>query len=69
MFILDRIEKTTTNGNVLEWIKKVKEKDQILTDFLEFILVSDLRFSEAVQSYNLIVELTKKDTINDYYSF
>ena len=69
ILILDRIEKTRTNGNVLEWIKKVKEKHPILTDFLEFILVSGLRFSEAVQSYNLIVQLTNKDTINDYYSF
>jgi len=68
MLILDRIEKTRKNGNIIDWIKKVKEKYPSLTDFLEFILVSGLRFTEAVHSYNLIVELTKKSEINNYYN-
>jgi len=66
--ILARMEKTRTNGNVLGWIKKVREYYPILKDFLEFILVSGLRFTEAVHSYNLIVELSRKSKIDTYYS-
>jgi len=67
--ILARMEKTRTNGNVLDWIKRVNEHYPILKDFLEFILVSGLRFTEAVHSYNLIVELSRKGKIDTYYSF
>jgi len=66
--ILARMEKTRTNGNVLGWIKKVREYYPILKDFFEFILVSGLRFTEAVHSYNLIVELSRKSKIDTYYS-
>ena len=67
--ILDRMEKTRTNGNVIKWIMKVREYYPILKDFLEFILVSGLRFTEAIHSYNLIVELSRKGKINTYYNF
>lgn len=69
MLILNRMEKTRTNGNVIEWIKRVKEKYPIINDLLEFIPVSGLRFTEAVHSYNLIMELSRKDEIEKYYSF
>lgn len=47
----------------------MKEKYPTLKDFLEFILFTGLRFTEEVNSYNLIVELSRKGKIDTYYSF
>jgi len=66
--IISRMIKATENNNVLEWIREVKAKLPQLNDFMDFVLVSGLRFEEAINSYNLIIGLAKEGRLNDYYN-
>jgi len=64
-----RILNTNNNGNdILKWLKKVYP---ILNDneniFLRFCLYSGLRKSEAIISFNRIIELNNKGLLNEYY--
>jgi intergrase/recombinase len=57
-----------SNSDILEWLK---EASKYLRDneklFLRFALVTGLRVSEALQSFNLIIKLFKEDKLNEYY--
>lgn len=66
--LISRMTRVEENGEVLEWINEVKAKFPQLEAFFDFVLVSGLRFNEAVTSYNLIKELSKKGRLNDYYN-
>ena len=66
--IISRMIKANENVNVLEWIHEVKDKLPKLSDFMDFILVSGLRYEEAINSYNLIIDLAKEGTLSDYYN-
>jgi intergrase/recombinase len=64
-----RILNTNTNStDILKWINEVKP---ILNDsentFLRFCLYSGLRKSEALLSFNRIIELNNKGLLNEYY--
>ena len=64
-----RILNTNNNGNdILKWIKEVH---LVLNDnentFLRFCLYSGLRKSEAITSFNRIIELHNKGLLNEYY--
>jgi intergrase/recombinase len=65
--ILSRMEKTRKNGNVIKWIIEVKQKFPKLLDFMDFVLISGLRLSEAISSYNLIIDLSKQGKLDTYY--
>ena len=56
------------NNNILNWIKNTKP---ILTRsenvFIKFCLYSGLRKSEAVTSFNKIIELNNKGLLDQYY--
>jgi len=65
-----RILNTNSNGNnnILKWLSEVQP---ILNDsentFLRFCLYSGLRKSEALLSFNRIIELNNKGLLNEYY--
>ena len=64
-----RILNTNNNGNdILKWLKKVYP---ILNDneniFLRFCLYSGLRKSEAIISFNRIIELNNKGLLIEFY--
>lgn len=61
------MNKVSTVGNVVDWIKKVEVKNPELKPFIDFMLASGLRFEEALHSYNLIIELSKKDNLESYF--
>jgi len=66
--LLNRINKVQNEGEVLEWIKQVKEKVVGLDDFMDFCLISGLRVNEALASWNLIIELTSQHRLSEYYN-
>jgi len=39
-----------------------------LSVFMDFVLVSGLRLNESVKAYNLIIDLTEKEKLNEYYN-
>jgi len=64
-----RILNTNNNSNdILKWIKEVHP---VLNDsekaFLRFCLYSGLRKSEAIISFNRIIELNNKGLLHEYY--
>jgi len=65
--IIARMSKVGEYGEVSEWINEVNAKLPKLKDFMTFITVSGLRFVEAVNSYNLIIDLTKEGKLSNYY--
>jgi intergrase/recombinase len=65
--ILSRMQKTRENGSVINWVKEVKVKLPLLEIFMDFYLISGLRFNEAIKSYDLIIELSAKGDLDRYY--
>jgi intergrase/recombinase len=59
-----------SNSDVLKWYDKAIEvlDDSDLSMYLGFVLLSGLRKSEAVDSFNLMIKLDDKDKLNDYYN-
>ena len=59
---------SASNNDVLKWYwdaqNSLRENEVLFTKFL---LHSGLRVSEAINSFNLIIELSKEDKLSDYY--
>ena len=68
-YLISRMAHTENNENVLEWVKQVKAKIPKLSVFMDFMILSGLRLREAVNSYNLIIDLAKAGRLNEYYNF
>ncbi|MCX8176599.1 MAG: integrase, partial [Candidatus Bathyarchaeota archaeon] len=66
--IIERLTRTVNSDEVFEWVRKVKSEVSELSVFMDFIALSGLRFNEAVNSYNLIVDLAKEGRLNEYYN-
>jgi len=65
--IIARFTKAENPDEVFNWIRQVKECCPELTDFMDLMVVSGLRYGEGVDSYNLIVRLAKKGKLKQYY--
>jgi len=66
--IIDRLTKVEDPGEIFNWIQKAKKARPELTEFLDFMAVTGLRLIEAVNSYNLIIELSREGKLDDYYN-
>jgi intergrase/recombinase len=66
--LISRMARVEVDGSVLEWIESVKERLARFNVFIDFILVSGLRLGEAVNSYNLIIDLARKNRLSEYYN-
>jgi hypothetical protein len=66
--MISRLTKFETRGSVIAWTKIVKEEWPCFRAFMDFINVSGLRCVEAIQSYNLIIELSRQGRLSDYYN-
>ena len=67
-FIIARLTRNVNAEQILDWVRKVKEKAPELSDFMDFMLATGLRYTEAIESYNLIIELAKQNRLNEYYN-
>jgi hypothetical protein len=68
-YLISRMAHTENNENVLEWVKQVKAKIPQLSVFMDFMILSGLRLREAVNSYNLIIDLAREGRLSEYYNF
>jgi len=66
--VISRITNTDKHECVIKWLCAVKLKIPKLSVFMDFILVSGLRYREAVNSYNLIIDLAKEERLEEYYN-
>jgi intergrase/recombinase len=65
--IIERLLKGTSADDLIEWIQRVKTTFPEFAVFIDYIVATGLRFDEALQSYNLIIELAKQNRLGDYY--
>ena len=65
--IIDRLNKVENPGEVFEWIHKAKAARPELTDFLDLMGITGLRLVEAVECYNLIIDLSREEKLGSYY--
>ena len=65
--IIGRITKVENPDEIFESIKQVKRARPELSEFIDFIAVTGLRFIEAVNSYNLIIKLNEQGRLYEYY--
>jgi hypothetical protein len=60
---------SNNNNNLDEWFAKV---NPVLTPqenlLLKFLLLTGLRCSEGIESFNLIIELSEKQRLHEYFS-
>jgi len=50
------------------WVKEVIAKNPAFKDFMQFAELSGLRKEEAIQSFNLIIDLSKANRLSEYYN-
>jgi len=67
-FVISRITHTKNNSSVLDWARKVKAEIPELSVFIDFMLFSGLRLREAVNSWNLIIDLARAGRLSEYYN-
>ncbi len=66
--IISRIKNTEKNGNVITWIRMVKQRIPKLRVFMKFMIASGLRYREAISSFNLIIRLAEEGKLGNYYN-
>jgi intergrase/recombinase len=65
--IISRLTKTVNGDEILIWVRKVKAMVPEYAAFMDFMAATGLRYLEAVDSWNLVVQLAKKGQLGDYY--
>jgi len=56
------------NENVDTWVKEVLAKLPTFREFIIYAKLCGLRKEESIQSYNLIIELSKENRLNGYFN-
>lgn len=64
---IDRFTKVEDPEEVWRWIKKAKDVYPGLTELLDLLAVTGLRLSEAVNSYNLQIDLHEHGKLGSYF--
>jgi intergrase/recombinase len=66
--IIERLIKNIDSNEIFNWVKQVKKKLPELTNFMDLITITGLRYNEAIESYNLVISLAKKEKLDEYYN-
>ena len=66
--VIDRLVKVKDPDEVFQWVKTVKQRRPDIRVFMDYISITGLRLDEAVQSYNLIIKLSKQGKLSEYYN-
>ena len=67
--IIERLTRTMNPNEIFDWIKQVKKALPELSDFMDLIAITGLRYNEAIESHNLIIKLAKKGKLQQYFNF
>ena len=65
--LIERMLKASNQEGIIEWIMEVKEVAREYSVFLDFMACTGLRYSEAVFSWNLMIQLEREDRLQEYY--
>ena len=58
------------NDSTIEWVRRCLSLfDHSYATFVEFVLISGLRKTEAIRSFNMAVRLKREGRLDEYYNF
>jgi hypothetical protein len=66
--IISRLLRNVDANGIFEWIKETRTRIPELRELLEFMVITGLRLIEAIESYNLIIRLSKEGELASYYN-
>ncbi len=70
--IISRLLKYSSNSEtqseLFDWIQKVRSQIPAFKIFMDFIIATGLRLDEVINSYKLIVDLSRKGKLCEYYN-
>lgn len=64
---IERLTRDSDPEKIWNWIRDVKHHRPELSVFMDLLAVSGLRFSEGVNSFNLLVQLNEEGKLNSNY--
>lgn len=65
--IIDRLNRTDDPEEIFRWIRDVKEATPAYSIFMDYIAATGLRLSEAINSYNLVNQLSADHLLTEKY--
>ena len=65
--IIARLTKSRNREELFDWLSEVKDRIPLISVFADFIMATGLRFGEAVSAFNLIIELSARGRLGEYY--
>jgi len=66
--IIKRFTKTQNSEDIINWVRSLKGDIPKISSFLDFMAITGIRFVEAINSYNLIIDLNRGGHLNEYYN-
>jgi len=66
--IIERLTKVKDVDDVFNWIRQVKAVRPDFSNLLDLMALTGMRLIEAVECYNLIIELSRKGKLGEYYN-
>ncbi|MEM2536871.1 MAG: hypothetical protein QXK29_01840 [Candidatus Bathyarchaeia archaeon] len=66
--IIERLTKVKDVDDVFNWIRQVKAVRPDFGSLLDLMALTGMRLLEAVECYNLIIELSRKGKLSEYYN-
>lgn len=66
--MIERLTRTVNSNELAEWMRNVKEALPELSLFVDFVASTGLRFEDAIQAWNLIIDLNGQRRLSEYYN-
>jgi len=66
--IIERMTKVKDETDLYQWMRGVKTLLPDYGDFVDLVAATGLRYEEAVNAWNLIVQLNSTGKLNEYYN-
>jgi len=61
--------RNNSNSSILGWLRQVSEVlGEDSATFLEFALISGLRITESIESFNLVIKLSREHRLEEYFN-
>jgi hypothetical protein len=65
--VIERLTKVTDENEIYDWMKSVKAMVPDYAVFVDLVAATGLRYEEAVNTWNLIIDLSHEGRLSDYY--
>jgi len=66
--LIDRLTRVADPEEMFNWIKQVKTTFPLFATFMDFMAMTGLRYEEAINAWNLIIQLTAQGRLGTYYA-